>query len=637
MLGSFSSLKESAEAAFRTASDKLSQQSSAGASDKGNERAEEFEGGSKDESKDESKDGSEEGSKEESKEEGSGVTAFSSLKVALAAAVQGAAYKTAGAAAVSGSRQSDDGDDGGGGGEGPAESRPSLNGGTRPLRLGSFDFDNPEANDSSSLSSRRQTSPLSFPPLFHEADDMLNLANLIYTLVDLRNLARNGGLNDPDQSKRILDVPLPLGRALHILSTEGVALKESLDEESHTATLSALESLLRRQGELKEKARARKEAEETKTGMKKEGSVFGWITHWGASSSKEGGNDVEVVSRQLEEIESSVITAIGDVKNEEELVYAVGINPVEERITVIFRGSATKADFVTDAKISIVRAPDPRRFNGATTDGDGADDGGDVGIHQGFYEYLFGEPDGRPSKYAEIMRHINGLLEEKPARKKYKLYVTGHSLGGALSTLFGFYAAGSSSALPLPVTVVSVASPRVGNVDFARTFVEMESRGLIRHLRIANHQDPVTLGPTVSSKRALALSAKVFSPLGYLALVVTGNAEGGEEEVYYHTGMKMKLFKDNCDKRCVLSYSGARILSGSKNPEAIDKDDLSDIEQSNKWKKSSSNAEMPMVSYHYGTTYSERMASAGSDLEGLTLNDLYAAKARGALLAVRKL
>jgi len=179
---------------------------------------------------------------------------------------------------------------------------------------------------------------------------------------------------------------------------------------------------------------------------------------------------------------------------------------------------------------------------------------------------------------------------------------------------------------------VSVASPRVGNLAFARTFAEMESQGKLRHLRIANHKDPVTLGPTVSSKRALALSAKAFSPLGYLALVVTGNGEGGDEEVYYHTGMKMKLFKhvsSVSSQRCELTYSGITIISGSKKPVAIDQEDMAEIEQSNKRKKKESSAELPMVSYHYGTSYSERMASVESDMKGMTLNNVYREKVGG--------
>jgi hypothetical protein len=253
-------------------------------------------------------------------------------------------------------------------------------------------------------------------------------------------------------------------------------------------------------------------------------------------------------------------------------------------------------------------------------------------VHQGLYEYLLGEKDGRPSKYAEIMKHVEMLLAETPARGNYKLYITGHSLGGALATLFGFYAA-ASSLFPLPVTVVSVASPRVGNIAFARAFVELESQGRIRHLRIANHKDPVTLNPSVSAKRALALSAKAVSPLGYLALVVTGNGEGGEEEIYYHTGIKMKLLKNACpesNRRCELSYSGATILAGAKKPadNDMDAEDLADIEQAKNMKKSSRAPKLPMVSYHYGDAYSERMALVESDLKGLTLNALYRLKTR---------
>jgi len=276
----------------------------------------------------------------------------------------------------------------------------------------------------------------------------------------------------------------------------------------------------------------------------------------------------------------------------------------------------TKADFITDSKISMVQAPDPQS----------TDSNGYVGIHQGFYEYLFGEKGSKPNKYTEVMNHVEQLLAENPSRRNYNLYITGHSLGGALATLFGFYAATTPS-MPLPVTVVSVASPRVGNVAFARSFAEMESQGKIRHLRIANHKDPVTLGPTVSSKRALAMSAKTFSPLGYLALKLTGNDEGGEEEVYFHTGIKLKLFKDVSavsSQRCELSYSGASIISNAKKPPvATDTSDLAEIELLNKKKTTGIPSELPMISYHYGNAYSDRIALVESDLKGLTLNTVY--------------
>lgn len=496
----------------------------------------------------------------------------------------------------------------------------------RPLRVGSFNFDNP-TGQSRSLQTRKK---LTAAPLFHEANDMVNLSILIYTLVELRDLARNGVLENPAQSMRILKTPLPLHTALEIIVQESELLKEVLDDGKHEATLSSLNSLLNRQQEV----RALKEEKENVVEEENKpdgGGLFSWMTSCdgilaggfafdelfcgGNLGMVDGGdkNDSSANAAQ-EELDSSVITTVADVKSNEELVYAVGVNPVEERITVIFRGSVTKADFITDSKISLVQAPDPQS----------SDFNDSVGIHQGFYEYLFGEKGSKPSKYTEVMNHVEQLLAENPARKNYNLYITGHSLGGALATLFGFYAVGSPS-MPLPVTVVSVASPRVGNISFARAFAEMESQGKIRHLRIANHKDPVTLGPTVSSKRALALSAKTFSPLGYLALMLSGNDEGGEEEVYFHTGIKLKLFKSVSavsSQRCELSYSGATIISNAKKPVANDKAELAEIELSNK-KKTGMPSELPMISYHYGNSYSDRMALVESDLKGLTLNSVY--------------
>ena len=341
---------------------------------------------------------------------------------------------------------------------------------------------------------------------------------------------------------------------------------------------------------------------------------------------------------------------MGDSKSDTELVYAIGINPQKCRITVIFRGSVTTTDFVVYSRIGLVQAKHPRQFNindinGRSSSSDTTTNNDDVGIHQGFYEYLMSS-----GKYIEIMKHLQQLLLDVPIRKTYKLYITGHSLGGALATLFGFYAScssdttssSSSPVLPLPITIVSVASPRVGNIAFAQAFVELESLGKVRHLRIANHKDPVTLNPTVSAKRALALSAKMFSPLGYLALMVTGNGEGGEEEVYYHTGMKMKLRKDICplsEKQYEVTYSGAPFVAAVKATDSTrnlvvvensdEQQELAEIvKEEQAKKKKSSSSDMINVAYHFGDTYTERILAVKRDLKGMTLNDLYSSKAR---------
>ena len=506
----------------------------------------------------------------------------------------------------------------------------------QPLRLGSFDFENPEDEERGAS----RLSNTNFPSLYDEASDMVALSNLIYSLAELRDLARNGVLNDPARSLRILEMPLPLDTALSIVKNEGPLLREILSDGKHDAALSALESLLERQKqsalkiEAKDKPVTKEEEEE-----QKDDGMFGWLTSWDGCLA--GGMSFdEVFCGNLSNVADGLMPAkpgagasdvaiiydCSDLKSQEELVYGIGINPVEERITIVFRGSVTKTDFLTDANISLARAPHPRNYAEQTT----SEELGEVGIHKGFYDYLFSE-NGKSSKYVEIMKQLERLYAESPSRRKYKIYVTGHSLGGALATLFGYYAS-CSSTLPVPITVVSVASPRVGNLSFAKSFVELESKGRLRHLRIANHKDPVPLGPTFSSKRALTLSAKAFSPLGYLVLKMGGLDEGGEDEIYYHTGIKVKLYRDvshEGTKRVDIKYSSKSILSStSGKPAPSDEEELKDIEEANKRKEKDS--DLPMISYHYGSAYSDRIAIFESDLGGLTLNDIYKEKAHRA-------
>jgi hypothetical protein len=77
--------------------------------------------------------------------------------------------------------------------------------------------------------------------------------------------------------------------------------------------------------------------------------------------------------------------------------------------------------------------------------------------------------------------------------------VTGHSLGGALATLYSFLiAAEPDSVIPKPVTCISFGSPYVGDESFRLSHQTLESLGKLRNLRVSNYQDMVTLIPFIS-------------------------------------------------------------------------------------------------------------------------------------------
>jgi hypothetical protein len=324
-----------------------------------------------------------------------------------------------------------------------------------------------------------------FPDLYDEADSMLQVALLIYTVTDLRTLAKkkNTKLRTPE---RILTLPVDLGTCLEMIEENIDIIKEECGDDDHQMTMSALQSIQQRY----EKHTL---PSPTSSQSSQNGAGHLW---WNPFSQDE--------NIEIQKIGSPSLIAYGDENPLSDLVYAVGVDPLHKRVTVAFRGSVTPADFLTDACISINLQPNPVK---------GAEVGQNetVGLHHGFYDYLLKvrkDDDGK-NKYEEILGHVNALFEESEERQKeYKLYVTGHSLGGALATLFSFHVAASAlngddnnKAIPTPVTCVSVASPRVGEGSFQRAFRLLEERGLLRHLRIANDRDPVTVMPKSSGKK----------------------------------------------------------------------------------------------------------------------------------------
>ena len=121
----------------------------------------------------------------------------------------------------------------------------------------------------------------------------------------------------------------------------------------------------------------------------------------------------------------------------------------------------------------------------------------ELSLHSGFALYLLRKrKDSGISKLQEIFDKIDEIGREMAPDGNYKLSITGHSLGGALATLCGFYVAARSRFAHLPTIYVwTFAAPRVGTQAFIHAWQHLERTGRIRHARFSSTQDLVPLVP----------------------------------------------------------------------------------------------------------------------------------------------
>lgn len=175
-----------------------------------------------------------------------------------------------------------------------------------------------------------------------------------------------------------------------------------------------------------------------------------------------------------------------------ELLYGIVVNRTDKRITVAFRGSNNLKDWIQNIQVGDKIPAEIKEFAG-----------NDVNVHAGFSDYLFKNASQRDqnTKYDQIIDVLEDVYKYKASERDYsdyELYVTGHSLGGAMTQLLAFTLAGSKKAqafLPSgkPVTAMSFASPHCGTVGYQKKFNEFEREGKLRHIRVSNNGDAVPL------------------------------------------------------------------------------------------------------------------------------------------------
>ena len=173
-----------------------------------------------------------------------------------------------------------------------------------------------------------------------------------------------------------------------------------------------------------------------------------------------------------------------------------------------FRGTepARVRDLVTDADAFRTRCP-----AGGT-------------VHRGFFR-----------AYGQVDTEVGAAVAELPDRR---LFITGHSLGGALATLAALRLVNQN----VPIAAVyTYGSPRVGDAAFKRAYNEPLGRRTFRH---KNNNDVVTRVPLALPTCAGQALSRVFRlpfvPGGYrhVGRLIYYDADG---DLYEHTTWWFRL------------------------------------------------------------------------------------------------
>ena len=259
-----------------------------------------------------------------------------------------------------------------------------------------------------------------------------------------------------------------------------------------------------------------------------------------------GGNDDEEAQKNSDSQSSEPIfldynEERAKAKGEDHLVYSLVLDHAKRRLVVVFRGSVTVSDWAANRDAFFVTVDNPLYVGGDSDDkGNEVDANGQprqLVLHRGFYEYVHksiedeedegdgddkvesqgrqqtmnknaipelaesathptndaipGQDQPAPTKMDEIVAKTKAILDDHPG---YEVFTTGVSLGGALTTVFAFFAAARYPELG-PITCFSFASPKVGTLSFRMALQKLEADGKLKIVRVCNYADPVILLP----------------------------------------------------------------------------------------------------------------------------------------------
>ena len=215
-------------------------------------------------------------------------------------------------------------------------------------------------------------------------------------------MAREGKI----ASGELLQDPTPIRQVMQAIKDHKEALEErAIDHDKLSERLSALK-------EIHEQSTKTSIGGEARIGQILQGGMEAVLS---AVKTQEG----------LAETKESVLDQFCDENVTQGVVYGIAVNHLRKRVTVIFRGSVTQQDFLTDSRSAQKKVDNPL----CTVVEEAPKH---IQLHTGFYTYLFAKDkeDEEKLRCDRILSDVKKLLKENPG---YRLYFTGHSLGGEFS------------------------------------------------------------------------------------------------------------------------------------------------------------------------------------------------------------
>lgn len=161
---------------------------------------------------------------------------------------------------------------------------------------------------------------------------------------------------------------------------------------------------------------------------------------------------------------------------------AIWRDSARKRLVIAFRG--TEQSRWKDLRTDLMVAP-----TGLNPERIGGDFKQEVQVHSGFLRAY----DSVRIRIVSLMKLAIGYFDDiAEPLDKWHVYITGHSLGGALSTLLALELSSSQLAKRglISVTMYNFGSPRVGN----KVFAEIYNKKVKDSWRVVNHRDII---PTI--------------------------------------------------------------------------------------------------------------------------------------------